>query len=282
MRFVEQKNDWDLIIPFKEDCFDLNLYSDNKFEKLTHDFLFAFQDSGDCEAVPSYCFASSKDLTKVYYPFKYNEFVVAYLELDVSKSGVVSFTLEEFIDGLDDADLPHSVTNVIERDYDEVNKSSICFSCHLFLKYKRPCHYIQEFPKLAGHITKLNVFQKVGAHSWEIYDTVKIANINGVAHIVALTINEQIYEINPLMRIEFNDLGTLEEFKEGWGEDVETLLPEILDAYTDTICEYDNVANLDIIIDDNNYFYGDMLTLIKVDVLNSIAPEGWTFIEEEK
>lgn len=277
MQFVEQKNDWDLIIPFKEDCFDLNLHSDNKFEKLTHDFLFAFQNSGDCESVPSYCFASSKDLTKVYYPLKYNELVVAYLELDISKSGVVSFTLEEFIDGLDDADLPHSITNVIERNYDEVNKSSICFSCHLFLKYKRPCHYIQEFPKLAGHITKLNVFQKVGAHSWEIYDTV-----NGVAHIVALTINEQIYETNPLMRIEFNDLGTLEEFKEGWGEDVETLLPEILDAYTDTICEYDNVANLDIIIDDNNYFYGDMLTLIKVDVLNSIAPEGWTFIEEEK
>lgn len=127
----------------------------------------------------------------------------------------MSFTLEEFIDGLGDIDLPHSV--VIERNYDEVNKSSICFSCHLFLKYKRPCHYIQEFPKLAGHITKLNVFQKVGAHSWEIYDTVKIANINGVAHIVALTINEQIYETNPLMRIEFNDLGTLEEFKEGWG-----------------------------------------------------------------
>lgn len=279
MRFIEQKDDWDLIIPFKEDCFDLNLHSDNKFENLTHDFLFAFQDSGDCEAVPSYCFASSKDLAKVYYPLKYNELVVAYLELDASKSGVVSFTLEEFIDGLDDADLPHSVTNVIERNYDEVNKSSICFSCHLFLKYKRPCHYIQEFPKLACHITKLNVFQKVGAHSWEIYDTVKVANINGVAHIVALTINEQIYETNPLMRIEFNDLGTLEEFKEGWGEDVETLLPEILDAYTDTICEYDNVANLDIIIDDNNYFYGDMLTLIKVDVLNSIAPEGWTFLD---
>lgn len=252
------------------------------FEKLTHDFLFAFQDSGDCEVVPNYCFASSKNLAKVYYPLKYNELVVAYLELDVSKSGVVSFTLEEFIDGLDDADLPHSVTNVIERNYDEVNKSSICFSCHLFLKYKRPCHYIQEFPKLAGHITKLNVFQKVGVHSWEIYDTVKVASINGVAHIVALTINEQIYETNPLMRIEFNDLGTLEEFKEGWGEDIETLLPEILDAYTDTICEYDNVANLDIIIDDNNYFYGDMLTLIKVDVLNSIAPEGWTFIEEGK
>ena len=277
MRFVEQRDDWDLIIPFKEDCFDLNLHRGTKFEKLTHDFLFAFQNSGDCESVPSYCFASSKDLTKVYYPLKYNELVVAYLELDVSKSGVVSFTLEEFIDGLGYVDLPHSV--VIERNYDEVTKSSICFSCHLFLKYKRPCHYIQEFPKLAGHITKLNVFQKVGAHSWEIYDTVKIANINGVAHIVALTINEQIYETNPLMRIEFNDLGTLEEFKEGWGEDVETLLPEILDAYTDTICEYDNVANLDIIIDDNNYFYGDMLTLIKVDVLNSIAPEGWTFLD---
>lgn len=277
MRFVEQKDDWDLIIPFKEDCFDLNLHNGTKLEKLTHDFLFTFQDSGDCEVVPSYCFASSKDLTKVYYPLKYNELVVAYLELDVSKSGVVSFTLEEFIDGLGDVDLPHSV--VIERNYDEVTKSSICFSCHLFLKYKRPCHYIQEFPKLAGHITKLNVFQKVGAHSWEIYDTVKIASINGVAHIVALTINEQIYETNPLMRIEFNDLGTLEEFKEGWGEDVETLLPEILDAYTDTICEYDNVANLDIIIDDNNYFYGDMLTLIKVDVLNSIAPEGWTFLD---
>ena len=279
MRFVKQKDDWDLIIPFKEDCFDLNLHRGTKFEKLTHDFLFAFQDSGDCGVVPSYCFASSKDLTKVYYPLKYNELVVTYLELDVQKSGVVSFTLEEFIGGLDDADLPHSVTNVIERDYDEVNKSSICFSCHLFLKYKRPCHYIQEFPKLAGHITKLNVFQKVGAHSWEIYDTVKIANINGVVHIVALTINEQIYETNPLMRIEFNDLGTLEDFKEGWGEDIETLLPEILDAYTDTICEYDNVANLDIIIDDNNYFYGDMLTLIKVDVLNSIAPEGWTFLD---
>lgn len=277
MRFVEQRDDWDLIIPFKEDCFDLNLHNGTKLEKLTHDFLFAFQDSGDCEVVPSYCFASSKDLTKVYYPLKYNELVVAYLELDVSKSGVVSFTLEEFIDGLGDVDLPHSV--VIERNYDEVTKSSICFSCHLFLKYKRPCHYIQEFPKLAGHITKLNVFQKVGAHSWEIYDTVKIANINGVAHIVALTINEQIYETNPLMRIEFNDLGTFEEFKEGWGEDIETLLPEILDAYTDTICEYDNVANLDIIIDDNNYFYGDMLTLIKVDVLNSIAPEGWTFLD---
>ena len=93
MQFVEQKDDWDLIIPFKEDCFDLNLHSDNKFEKLTHKFLFAFQDSGDCESVPDYCFANSKDLTKVYYPFKYNELVIVYLELDVSKSGVV-FTIE--------------------------------------------------------------------------------------------------------------------------------------------------------------------------------------------
>lgn len=279
MRFVEQKNDWDSIILFEEDCFDLSLHNGTKFEKLTHDFLFAFQDSGDCESVPNYCFVNSKDLTKVYYPLKYNELVVSYLELDVSESGVVSFTLEEFIDGLNDADLPHGIANVIERNYEDVNKSSICFSCHLFLKYKRPCHYIQEFPKLAGHITKLNVFRKAGAHSWEIYDTVKIANIHGVAHVVALTINEQIYETNPLMRIEFNDLGKLDEFRESWGEDIKTMLPEVLDIYTDTVCDYDNVANLYIIVDDNNYFYGDMLTLIKVDVLNSIAPEGWTFLD---
>ena len=42
---------------------------------------------------------------------------------------------------------------------------------------------------------------------------------------------------------------------------------------------YHFAEKIDIIIDDNNYFYGDMLTLIKVDVLNSIAPEGWTFLD---
>lgn len=94
MRLVEQKNDWDLVIPFKEDCFDSKLHNGTKFEKLTHRFLFAFQESGDCESVPSYCFANSKDLTKVYYPLKYNELVVAYLEINVSNSGVEQMHLD--------------------------------------------------------------------------------------------------------------------------------------------------------------------------------------------
>lgn len=278
MQFVEQKDDWDLIIPFKEDCFDLNLHDGTKFEKLTHDFLFAFQDSGDCEAVPSYCFASSKDLTKVYYPFKYNELVVAYLELDVSKSGVVSFTLEEFIDGLDDADLPHSVINVIERNYDEVNKSSICFSCHLFLKYKRPCHYIQEFPLLAGHIAKLIAFKKVGTHSWGMYDIVKLAEKSGIVHVIGITLNSCVEETNPLIRLKFDDLGLYDNYKRNWGLDKDTLLPAILDTYTCGNLVYERISTLDLIIDENNFNYGDLFTLITYKVLNNIAPEGWNFI----
>lgn len=278
MRFVKQKDDWDLIIPFKEDCFDLNLHRGTKFEKLTHDFLFAFQDSGDCEAVPSYCFASSKDLTKVYYPLKYNELVVAYLELDVSKSGVMSFTLEEFIGGLDDADLPHSVTNVIERDYDEVNKSSICFSCHLFLNGKKSCHYVQEFPNLVGHIAKLHVYNKAYGTS----DMVRFAKKDGKVHIVGISANYLTGEANPLIKLDFEDLGLYDEWEEEYGSLGSDLLTEALDVYTDGMLAYDNIGSLNLIIDNNAFYYGDLLDFIPIKVLNEIAPAGWIFIKEVK
>lgn len=276
MQFVEQKDDWDLIIPFKEDCFDLNLHSDNKFEKLTHKFLFAFQDSGDCESVPDYCFANSKDLTKVYYPLKYNEFVVVYLELDASKSGVVSFTLEEFINSLKDIDLVQNIIDIIRQNYNGTDKSSICFSCHLYLKGKKPCHYVQEFPNLVGHIAKLHVYNKTYGTS----DMVRFAKKDGKVHIVGISANYLTGEANPLIKLDFEDLGLYDEWEEEYGSLGSDLLTEALDVYTDGMLAYDNIGSLNLIIDNNAFYYGDLLDFIPIKVLNEIAPAGWIFIKE--
>lgn len=282
MRFVKQKDDWDLIIPFKEDCFDLNLHSDNKFEKLTHRFLFAFQDSGDCESVPSYCFANSKDLTKVYYPFKYNELVVAYLELDVSESGVVSFTLREVINclisRLNDIDLVQDVIDAIRQNYNGIDKDSICFSCHLFLNGKKPCHYVQEFPNLVGHIAKLHVYNKTYGTS----DMVRFAKKDGKVHIVGISANYLTGEANPLIKLDFEDLGLYNEWEEEYGSLGSDLLTEALDVYTDGMLAYDDIGSLNLIIDNNAFYYGDLLDFIPVKVLNEIAPAGWIFIKEVK
>lgn len=282
MQLVEQKDDWDLIIPFKEDCFDLNLHNGTKFEKLTHDFLFAFQESGDCEVVPSYCFASSNDLTKVYYPFKYNEFVVVYLELDASKSGVVSFTLEEFINSLmsrlNDIDLAQDVIDAIRQNYNGTDKDSICFSCHLFLKGKKPCHYVQEFPKLAGHIAKLHVYNK----AYDTSDMVRFAKKDGKVHIVGISANYLTDESNPLIKLDFEDLGLYDEWEEEYGSLGSDLLTEALDVYTDGMLAYDNIGSLNLIIDNNAFYYGDLLDFIPIKVLNEIAPAGWIFIKEVK
>lgn len=282
MRFVEQKDDWDLIIPFKEDCFDLNLHNGTKFEKLTHDFLFAFQDSGDCEVVPSYCFASSNDLTKVYYPLKYNEFVVTYLEINTSSSGVVSFTLREFINclisRLNDIDLVQNVIDAIRQNYNGTDKDSICFSCHLFLKDKKPCHYIQEFPNLAGHIAKLHVYNKAYGTS----DMVRFAKKDGKVHIVGISANYLTGEANPLIKLDFEDLGLYDEWEEEYGSLGSDLLAEALDVYTDGMLAYDNIGSLNLIIDNNAFYYGDLLDFIPIKVLNEIAPAGWIFIKEVK
>lgn len=278
MQFVEQKDDWDLIIPFKEDCFDLNLHKANKLEKLTHKFLFALQDSGDCESVPSYCFASSKDLTKVYYPLKYNEFVVVYLELDASKSGVVSFTLEEFINSLKDIDLAQNIIDIIRQNYNGTDKSSICFSCHLFLKGKKPCHYVQEFPNLVGHIAKLHVYNK----AYDTSDMVRFAKKDGKVHIVGISANYLIGEANPLIKLDFEDLGLYDEWEEEYDSLGSDLLTEALDVYTDGMLAYDNIGSLNLIIDNNAFYYGDLLDFITIKVLNEIAPADWTFIKEVK
>lgn len=282
MRFVEQKNDWDLIIPFKEDCFDSKLYNGTKFEKLTHRLLFAFQESGDCESVPSYCFANSKDLTKVYYPLKYNEFVVAYLELNVSKSGVVSFTLREFINclisRLNDIDLVQDVIDAIRQNYNGIDKDSICFSCHLFLKGKKSCHYVQEFPKLVGHIAKLHVYNKAYGTS----DIVRFAKTDGKVHIVGISANYLTGEANPLIKLDFEDLGLYDEWEEEYDSLGSDLLTEALDVYTDGMLAYDNIGSLNFIIDNNAFYYGDLLDFIPIKVLNEIAPAGWTFIKEVK
>lgn len=278
MQFVEQKDDWDLIIPFKEDCFDLNLHNGTKFEKLTHDFLFAFQDSGDCEVVPSYCFANSKDLTKVYYPLKYNEFVVAYLELEVSKSEVVSFTLEEFINSLKDIDLAQNIIDIIRQNYNGTDKSSICFSCHLFLKGKKPCHYVQEFPNLVGHIAKLHVYNKTYGTS----DMVRFAKKDGKVHIVGISANYLTGEANPLIKLDFEDLGLYDEWEEEFDSLGSDLLTEALDVYTDGMLAYDNIGSLNLIIDNNAFYYGDLLDFIPIKVLNEIAPADWIFIKEVK
>lgn len=278
MQFVEQKDDWDLIIPFKEDCFDLNLHKANKLEKLTHKFLFAFQDSGDCESVPDYCFASSKDLNKVYYPLKYNELVIAYLELDVSKSGVVSFTLEEFINSLKDIDLAQNIIDIIRQNYNGTDKSSICFSCHLFLKGKKPCHYVQEFPNLVGHITKLHVYNKTYGTS----DMVRFAKKDGKVHIVGISANYLTGEANPLIKLDFEDLGLYDEWEEEYDSLGSDLLTEALDVYTDGMLAYDNIGSLNLIIDNNAFYYGDLLDFITIKVLNEIAPAGWTFIKKVK
>lgn len=282
MQLVEQKNDWDLIIPFKEDCFDLNLHRGTKFEKLTHDFLFAFQDSGDCEVVPSYCFASSNDLTKVYYPLKYNEFVVTYLEINTSSSGVVSFTLREFINclinRLNDIDLAQDVIDAIRQNYNGTDKDSICFSCHLFLKGKKPCHYIQEFPNLVGHIAKLHVYNKAYGTS----DMVRFAKKDGKVHIVGISANYLTGEANPLIKLDFEDLGLYDEWEEEYGSLGSDLLTEALDVYTDGMFAYDNIGSLNLIIDNNAFYYGDLLDFIPIKVLNEIAPAGWIFVKEVK
>lgn len=127
MRFVKQRNDWDLVIPFKEDCFDSKLHNGTKFEKLTHRFLFAFQDSGDCESVPSYCFASSKDLTKVYYPLKYNELVVAYLEIKASDSGVAMYL--SLVDITRLFLLLHFRLSSFNEFLDDISTNSTCIFC---------------------------------------------------------------------------------------------------------------------------------------------------------
>lgn len=282
MRFVEQKNDWDLIIPFKEDCFDLKLHNGTKFEKLTHRFLFAFQESGDCESVPSYCFANSKDLTKVYYPLKYNELVVAYLEINVSNSGVVSFTLRELINclisRLNDIDLVQDVIDAIRQNYNGIDKDSICFSCHLFLKGKKPCHYVQEFPSLVGHIAKLHVCNKAYGTS----DMVRFAKKDGKVHIVGISANYLTGETNPLIKLDFEDLGLYDEWEEEYGSLGSDLLTEALNVYTDGMLAYDNIGSLNLIIDNNAFYYGDLLDFIPIKVLNEIVPAGWAFIKEVK
>ena len=278
MQFVEQKDDWDLIIPFKEDCFDLNLHRGTKFEKLTHDFLFAFQKSGDCESVPDYCFANSKDLTKVYYPFKYNELVVAYLKLEVPESGVVSFTLEEFINSLKDIDLAQNIIDIIRQNYNGTDKSSICFSCHLFLKGNKPCHYVQEFPNLVGHIAKLHIYNK----AYDTSDMIRFAKKDGKVHIVGISANYLTGEANPLIKLDFEDLGLYDEWEEEYDSLGSDLLTEALDVYTDGMLAYDNIDSLNLIIDNNAFYYGDLLDFIPIKVLNEIAPAGWTFIKEVK
>lgn len=282
MRFVEQRNDWDLVIPFKEDCFDSKLHNGTKFEKLTHRFLFAFQDSGDCESVPSYCFASSKDLTKVYYPLKYNELVVAYLEIGVSDSGVVSFTIREFIDcllsRLNDIDLAQNIIDALRQNYNGIDKDSICFSCHLFLKGKKSCHYVQEFPSLVGHIAKLHVYDKAYGTS----DMVRFAKKDGKVHIVGISANYLTGEANPLIKLDFEDLGLYDEWEEEYGSLGSDLLTEALDVYTDGMLAYDSIGSLNLIIDNNAFYYGDLLDFISIKVLNEIAPAGWTFIKEVK
>lgn len=282
MRLVEQKNDWDLVIPFKEDCFDSKLHNGTKFEKLTHRFLFAFQDSGDCESVPSYCFASSKDLTKVYYPLKYNELVVAYLEIGVSDSGVVSFTLMEFINcllsRLNDIDLAQDIIEVLRQNYNGIDKDSICFSCHLFLKGKKTCHYVQEFPSLVGHIAKLHVYNKAYGTS----DMVRFAKKDGKVHIVGISANYLTGEANPLIKLDFEDLGLYDEWEEDYGSLGSDLLAEALDVYTDGILAYDSIGSLNLIIDNNAFYYGDLLDFVSIKVLNEIAPAGWIFIKDVK
>lgn len=282
MRFVEQKNDWDLIIPFKEDCFDLNLHKGTKFERLTHDFLFAFQSSGDCEVVPDYCLASSKDLSKVYYPLKYNELVVDYLEISVSNTGVVSFTIREFINcllsRLNDIDLAQDVIDALRQNYNGIDKDSICFSCHLFLKGKKSCHYVQEFPSLVGHIAKLHVYDKAYGTS----DMVRFAKKDGKVHIVGISANYLTGEANPLIKLDFEDLGLYDEWEEEYGSLGSDLLTEVLDVYTDGMLAYDSIGSLNLIIDNNAFYYGDLLDFISIKVLNEIAPAGWTFIKEVK
>ena len=282
MQFVEQKNDWDLIIPFKEDCFDLNLHNGTKLEKLTHKFLFAFQDSGDCESVPSYCFANSKDLTKVYYPLKYNELVVTYLEINTFNTGVVSFTLREFINcligRLNDIDLVQDVIDAIRQNYNGTDKDSICFSCHLFLNGKKSCHYIQEFPNLAGHIAKLHVYNKTYGTS----DMVRFAKKDGKVHIVGISANYLTGEANPLIKLDFEDLGLYDEWEEEYGSLGSDLLTEALDVYTDGMLAYNDIGSLNLIIDNNAFYYGDLLDFIPIKVLNEIAPVGWIFIKEVK
>lgn len=282
MRFVEQRNDWDLVIPFKEDCFDSKLHNGTKFEKLTHRFLFAFQDSGDCESVPSYCFASSKDLTKVYYPLKYNELVVAYLEIEAADSGVVSFTIREFINcllsRLNDIDLAQDVIDALRQNYNGIDKDSICFSCHLFLKGKKSCHYAQEFPSLVGHIAKLHVYDKAYGTS----DMVRFAKKDGKVHIVGISANYLTGEANPLIKLDFEDLGLYDEWEEEYGSLGSDLLSEALDVYTDGMLAYDSIGSLNLIIDNNAFYYGDLLDFIPIKVLNEIAPAGWTFIKEVK
>jgi hypothetical protein len=91
MRVVEQSKDWDLYIPLVGD-FTLDHEFDTKFSK----FLFR---SISCEDfyVPNYVLASSKDINKVYYPYRIGgDTNMVYIELETSCEG--SFCIFTFRD----------------------------------------------------------------------------------------------------------------------------------------------------------------------------------------
>lgn len=91
MRVVEQSKDLDLYIPLVGD-FTLDREFDTKFSK----FLFR-SISGEDFYVPNYVLASSKDINKVYYPYRIGgDTNMVYIELETSCEG--SFCIFTFRD----------------------------------------------------------------------------------------------------------------------------------------------------------------------------------------
>lgn len=96
MRVVEQSKDWDLYITLVGD-FTLDHEFDTKFSK----FLFR-SISGEDFYVPNYVLASSKDINKVYYPYRIGgDTNMVYIELETSCEGsFCTFTFKDLYKAL--------------------------------------------------------------------------------------------------------------------------------------------------------------------------------------
>lgn len=281
MRFVEQQNDWDLIIPFKADCFVKGWCKGDRNAQEMNKFLFNFQTSGDCEAVPDYCFASSKDKYKVYYPFKYNEKVMFYIEFEVGYNFQIVFSIKSFKQCLTQmtGKVVSDMLSTLDSEYLNANE-------HIFLSldYKNTshCYYFSQFPELLARVTRLHIANKISDDRWNVDDLVVKAEYNGEFHAVGITKDYNAYETNPLVTLKFEDLGVWSELN-GVEQEFsdEEALNLLWDSYSDGMRTGDLISKLSLIIPDNQFFFAGLLDDISVKMLNIIAPLGWAFVESK-
>ena len=281
MRFVEQQNDWDLIIPFKADCFVKGDCKGDRYTQEMNKFLFNFQTSGDCEVVPDYCFASSKNKYKVYYPFKYNEKVIFYIEFEVDCNFQIVFSLKSFKKCLTQMTGKAVVDMLLTLDPKYLDDNEFIF---FSLDYRNtsPCYYFSQFPELLARVTRLHIANKIADDRWNVDDLVVKAEYNGEFHAVGITKDYNAYETNPLVTLKFEDLGVWSELN-GLEQEFsdEEALNLLWDFYSDGMRTGDLISKLSLIIPDNQFFFAGLLDDISVKMLNTIAPSGWTFVESK-